>query len=118
MTYNRREVGAQYERRAGAYLENMGYQILEYNYRCRLGEIDLIARDGSYLVFCEVKYRRGAEKGYPSEAVDIRKQNIISKCAMYYLMKKGNMDMSCRFDVVSVEGESISVVKNAFEYNG
>ncbi len=118
MAYNKREVGAQYESLAGAYLEKKGYRILEYNYRCRLGEIDLIARDGGCLVFCEVKDRRGTEKGHPAEAVGVRKQRTISKCAMYYLMKRGHVDVPCRFDVVSIEGGRVCVIKNAFEYHG
>ncbi len=118
MAYNKRKVGAQYERVAGAYLEEKGYQILEYNYRCRLGEIDLVLKDGGYLVFCEVKYRRDTASGHPSEAVDIRKQRAISRCAMYYLMEKGCADVPCRFDVVSIENQKITVVKDAFEYVG
>ena len=52
---NKRQTGAAYERAAGYYLEQLGFEILEYNYRCRAGEIDIIAKDGDYLVFCEVK---------------------------------------------------------------
>ena len=58
MKQNNRAVGTAYEQIAGRFLEKKGFQILEYNYRCRAGEIDLIARDREYLVFCEVKYRR------------------------------------------------------------
>ena len=54
---NNRETGSHYERLAGAYLEQEGYEILEYNYRCKTGEIDIIAKEAGYLVFCEVKYR-------------------------------------------------------------
>ena len=53
MKENQREKGAYWEQKAGAYLESIGYEILEYNFRCRMGEIDIIARDGEYLVFCE-----------------------------------------------------------------
>lgn len=116
MGYNRREVGTRYEKRAGEYLQGQGYKILEYNYRCKKGEIDLIARDEEYLVFCEVKYRSDSHKGHPAEAVNIRKQKILSQCAMYYLMEKGSMDVPCRFDVVSVEGEKVSLIKDAFDY--
>lgn len=115
---NKRSVGARYEREAGAYLEKLGFQIIEYNYRCKLGEIDLIARDGEYLVFCEVKYRSGEEKGHPVEAVDYRKQRIISKCAMYYLMEHGLSDIPCRFDVVGIAGSELIVIRDAFEYAG
>ena len=54
---NRRETGSRYEKQAAVYLEQKGYEILEMNFRCRRGEIDLVARDGEYLVFVEVKYR-------------------------------------------------------------
>ena len=55
MEKNHRKTGTRYERIAGEYLKSKGYEILEYNYRSRTGEIDIIARDGEYLVFCEVK---------------------------------------------------------------
>ena len=56
---NNRSVGAVYEQAAGYYLEQNGYELIEYNYRCRDGEIDIIAKDGDCYVFCEVKYRSG-----------------------------------------------------------
>lgn len=113
---NTRRTGAVYERKAGAYLEKYGYKILEYNYRCRQGEVDIVARDGEYLVFCEVKYRSGAGSGYPEEAVDFRKQKKISKCALYYLTVHGLVDVPVRFDVVSIEGEQFRLYQNAFDY--
>ncbi len=116
--YNKRQTGAQYEKLAGEFLLSKGYKILEYNFRCRMGEIDLIARDEEYLVFCEVKYRAGAAKGHPAEAVGPRKQQVISKCAAYYLMTRRMGDIPCRFDVVSVEGRKITLIKNAFDYAG
>lgn len=121
MTYcmNKRAVGTTYEKRAGAYLERQGYEIVAYNFRCRLGEIDIIARDGSYLVFAEVKYRRNAANGNPFEAVNDKKQRIISRTAAYYCLTHGYGEtMPCRFDVVAVLGDEIMVVKNAFEYAG
>ncbi len=116
--FNKRRVGSQYEKLAGEYLLSCGYEIVEYNFRCRMGEIDIIARDGNYLVFCEVKYRVGASKGHPAEAVGLSKQRVISKCAAYYLMTRRLTDIPCRFDVVSVEGKEITLIKNAFEYAG
>ncbi len=116
--YNKRWIGSEYEKKAGEYLISQGYEIVEYNFRCRIGEIDLIARDGEYLVFCEVKYRAGAAKGHPAEAVGIRKQRVISKCAAYYLTTRHLPGISCRFDVVSVEGNEITLIKNAFDYAG
>ena len=66
---NRRQTGTAYERRTGEYLKEQGYELIGYNFRCRQGEIDIIARDGRYLVFVEVKYRRDGQTGDPLEAV-------------------------------------------------
>lgn len=114
---NKRAVGTAYEKQAGAYLAGLGYEILEYNFRCRIGEIDIIARDGEYLVFLEVKYRANAASGSPFDAVDGKKQRIISRVAAYYCLTHGyDETTSCRFDVVAVLGDEISLIKNAFEY--
>lgn len=116
---NKRAVGTEYEKKVGAYLEEHGYRILEYNFRCKGGEIDIIAKDGEYLVFVEVKYRKDRGTGDPFEAVDSRKQRTISRTASYYCMIHGyDETTSCRFDVVAVLGEEIHVIKNAFEYHG
>lgn len=117
---NKRQLGAYYERTAGRCLEQLGYEILEYNYRCRLGEIDIVARDGEYVVFCEVKYRADGRKGNPLEAVDARKQNVIFRCAMYYLAEHHLEDVPCRFDVIGIQGKDgmkdpkVTYIKNAF----
>ena len=92
----------------------MGYEILEYNYRCRSGEIDIIAKDGGCLVFCEVKYRSGRGKGTPLEAVDYRKQQTIFRCASHYLTGKRLSGIPCRFDVIGIEGTAVTHIKNAF----
>lgn len=116
---NKRAVGTDYEKRVGAYLKEHGYQILEYNFRCRCGEIDIIAKEGKYLVFVEVKYRRTEGTGNPLEAVDRRKQKTISNVAMFYLASHGlGEETPCRFDVASVLGGDINLIKNAFEYCG
>ena len=112
------EIGCAYEKIAGDYLEKLGYNILEYNFRCRSGEIDIIAKDGEYLVFCEVKYRTDSKKGDPLEAVTYMKQKKISKCAAYYMMKNGFLDIPCRFDVIGISEKGINLLKNAFEYAG
>ena len=115
MKQNNRKVGTAYERAAGYYLEQQGYEILEYNYRCRRGELDIIARDGEYLVFCEVKYRQNRGKGSPLEAVGGKKQHTIYQCAEYYIAEKHLKNIPCRFDVIGVEGKKITLIKNAFE---
>ena len=116
---NKRTTGAAYEKLAGAFLEQQGYKVIAYNFRCRLGEIDVIAKDDGYLVFVEVKYRKTDEVGNPLEAVTKRKQQIISRVANYYCLTHGYGETEpCRFDVVAIWGERIKVVKNAFEYQG
>lgn len=118
MAENKRKIGARYERRAGEYLKEKGYEILEYNFRCRMGEIDIIAKDGEYLVFCEVKYRTDGTSGHPAEAVGPKKQQVISKCALYYIVSRGLSGLACRFDVVSFEGDDVELYPNAFDYIG
>lgn len=114
MKQNNRSVGTVYEQAAGYYLEQNGYELIEYNYRCRVGEIDIIAKDGDCYVFCEVKYRSGKQAGNPLEAVDQRKQKKIYWCALYYTVQHGLEDVPCRFDVIGVEGTEITHIKNAF----
>ena len=108
-------MGGYYEQKAAAFLEKQGLFIIERNFRCKFGEIDLIAGDGKYLVFVEVKYRRTGQKGDPAEAVDYRKQKKISKVAEYYCWKKRKLNQPCRFDVICVLGQEIRHIEHAFE---
>jgi putative endonuclease len=112
---NKRQIGADYERRAAEYLKAQGYAIVERNFRCRTGEIDIIAREGEYLCFVEVKYRSGSGCGSPFEAVDYRKQRKILAVARYYMMCHAlPTDTACRMDVVAIEGDEITLIRNAF----
>ena len=112
-----KRTGLYYETQAAAFLEKQGYQILERNFLCPAGEIDLIAKEGEYLCFVEVKYRSERETGTPEEAVDAKKQKRISRAALFYLMKQGLGDTTpCRFDVVGIRPEGIRVNKNAFSF--
>lgn len=114
---NRRRIGAAYEEWAAEFLTERGYQILERNYRCRRGEIDLIARDGDTLVFLEVKYRRSAACGGPAEAVTHTKQKTICRVADHYrFARRISEDRACRFDVVAILGGEITLYRNAFPY--
>lgn len=113
---NKRATGTEYERKAAAYLESKGYEILEFNFHSRMGEIDIVAKDGEYLVFIEVKYRENARKGHPLEAISIQKQRTISKCAMSYMTKNGLSYMPVRFDVVGILGNDIQLIQNAFDF--
>lgn len=113
---NNRATGSRYEEQAAVFLTSMGYEIIERNYRCRSGEIDLIGRDGRYLVFIEVKYRSGAASGDPAEAVDRKKQKRIIQTARYYLYSHGyGEDTPCRFDVAAILDRDIRIIKDAFE---
>ena len=112
---NKHEIGSGYEEMAAAYLIEQGYKIIARNFSDRLGEIDIIARDGEYLVFVEVKYRRDEKQGNPAEAVDLRKQQHIRHAAEYYLYKNRVSDtMPCRFDVVAILGDRITLIRDAF----
>lgn len=108
-------LGQEAENIAYNYLQDMGYTMLERNFRCKLGEIDIIALNDGYIVFIEVKYRHNSKCGYPREAVNYYKQRNITKVATYYLVKKGAYNKSCRFDVVEITGDNIELIKNAFD---
>lgn len=112
---NKRQLGAEYEKKAVALLLEKGYQILERNYRNRTGEIDIIAKDGEYICFVEVKFRTNHDFGSPLEAIDWKKQKQIRKVAMYYLMSRGYSTCTpCRFDAIAYEGEDVIHLENAF----
>ena len=113
---NKRAVGATYEKRAAEHLKTLGYEIVEYNFYSRIGEIDIIAKHEGYLVFVEVKYRENTHMGHPLEAVSTNKRRTICKCAAYYLKRKHLYDEPIRFDVVAILGEQIQVIQNAFDY--
>jgi putative endonuclease len=102
MTDPRQRFGADGERGAERFLRARGYTILERNYRCRLGEVDLIALDGRTVVFIEVKTRRGGADSAPADAVDPRKQRQIARAAEYYLAANRLQERDVRFDVVGV----------------
>lgn len=112
---NKRKLGDEYELRAVKYLEGKGYRILNRNFRAYYGEIDIVAHDGKYLVFVEVKYRRSGKYGYSAEAVGKKKQEIIYKVAMYYInLHRQWCDMPCRFDVIAIDNDSVEHIENAF----
>lgn len=111
-----RKKGLSYEQQAAEYLTAQGYRIVEKNYRGGQGEIDLIARESGYLVFIEVKGRRSGQNGDPSEAVGYAKQRKICRTARWYLMeKRWGESTPCRFDVVTILGSDIRVIRHAFE---
>lgn len=115
MKYNKRTIGKEHEDKAVKYLEDSGYLIVERNFYCRQGEIDIIARDGKYLVFVEVKYRKDTKKGYPSESVTYYKRNRIIRASKFYMYKNRISDgQAVRFDVISITDDDIELIKDAF----
>ena len=95
-------LGNEGERATADYLSARGYHILERNFRCRGGEVDLLALDGGTLVFVEVKLRRSLARGAPVEAVTPLKEMRVRKAAQVYLAYSGRVFQRIRFDVVSV----------------
>ena len=112
---NTREIGAQKEQQVCAYLLSMGVDIKERNFRCRQGEVDIVGYDGDYLVFFEVKYRSSSRKGSAAEAVGYTKQKKICRVADYYRMiHRCTEDTPIRFDVIAIDGEETTWIRNAF----
>jgi putative endonuclease len=91
------------ERLAANELEKRGYTIVERNFRCKAGELDLVAREGADLVFIEVKTRRGVAYGFPEEAVEHKKASKLQEVANYYLEQHALVDCSWRIDVIAVQ---------------
>ncbi len=116
---NKRRVGGEKEHKVKSYMEEAGYTILEMNFRCRQGEVDIIAKNEEYLVFVEVKYRSGSANGFPEEAVDKKKQKRICRAAGYYMyIHNLNEYTPVRFDVAGVLGDHITYTENAFLWQG
>ena len=109
-------LGEKYENMAVEYLEAMGYSILERNARFHHLETDIIARDGEYLCFIEVKGRKSGSLSSPYEAVNRKKVHFLRTMAEGYLVKRhlSLYDTPCRFDVLCISGEEIELIKNAF----
>jgi putative endonuclease len=99
----RRVLGRWGESVAATHLEAKGYVILERNWRCRLGEIDLVAQTGETLVFVEVKTRRGRDFGMPEEGVTLRKSQKLLAIGQQYVFDHALEDVNWRIDLVAVE---------------
>jgi putative endonuclease len=99
---NRQELGRDGEDAAAEYLTRHGMQVVTRNWRCRYGEIDIIAREGAVLVFCEVKTRRGTAFGVPLEAITARKLSRIRRLAALWLEEAGGHRGPVRIDAVGV----------------
>ena len=103
------------EKAAAEFLRKLGYRILDRGHRQRLGEIDLIALDGQWIVFVEVKTWTSDRGGDPSQAVDAGKQEKLTRAALIYLKRRGLIEQPARFDVVSIVWPSSADRTNALK---
>lgn len=117
-----RQLGNLGEDAAAKFLKKQGYKIIGRNFSTQMGEIDILAQDGEYLVFVEVKLRKAEDHGTPAEFVNYHKQQRLRKTAAFYLQQH-DPNAFARFDVVEIVGyekgsklkiERIGVIKNAF----
>lgn len=116
------DLGRRGEVVAETFLRTRNYTIVARNYRCRAGEIDLVALDGATVVFVEVRSRRGTLAGTPLESVDGRKQAKVAQVARHFVAARGWHERDARFDVVGVqfdaEPPAVEHVQGAFELPG
>lgn len=111
---NSRKTGSLYEEKAAGYLQEQGFQIIARNFRCKIGEIDIIAFDKNCLCFIEVKFRKNDSCGRPAAAVTYAKQRTIIRVSEYFIMKRNMYDFMRRYDVIEITGNNIALLKNAF----
>lgn len=110
-----RDKGIIAEQKASTFLQTQGLELITKNFTGGGGEIDLVMQDAQYLVFVEVKSRKSACYGLGFETVTLRKQQRLIKAASAYLVAHKKYDkMACRFDVISIDGDEIEWIKNAF----
>lgn len=102
MTRRRARLGHSGERAAADFLRAKGYEVVIENYRCPLGEIDLVARDGRTLVVCEVKTRKDDSAGHPLESITPRKRAKLRQVAEYYWEYEADQSLALRFDFIAV----------------
>ncbi len=116
MSYRGIETGRLCESKAVRFLEERGYRVLERNYRCLFGEIDIIAEEGGYIVFVEVKSRAAPLFGEPYLRVTRKKRASIIKSALAYLKRRGSVSADCRIDVVSIclDNNRMELIRDAF----
>jgi putative endonuclease len=110
----RLELGQAGEDRAAAWYRSHGYAVVERNWQCSTGEIDLICTRGRTLIFVEVKARTTARRGHPFEAVTLAKQRRLHRLASAYLRTQTTHWAELRFDVVAVLGRDLEVLEGAF----
>jgi putative endonuclease len=115
---NRKRLGDEGERKAAHFLEQNNFIIIEQNYRCKFGEIDIVAFEKDVLVAVEVKTRRNTSFGMPCESVTARKRRHIERCLSYYVVHKGLEQVDMRIDIIEIlstkSGCYLNHIRNAF----
>jgi putative endonuclease len=112
---NRKEIGRKNEKLAQNFLKDNGYEIIQTNFQCKFGEIDIICKENNNLVFVEVRSKSYDYFGTPEETVEYQKQQKIIKTANYFIEKSKIDYEEVRFDVISILDGKIKHIKNAFE---
>jgi putative endonuclease len=113
-------LGSKGEDLAVQYLKKKGFKVIERNYHCSAGEIDLIAREGNTLVFVEIKARSSSDYGLPQDAVDrFKQQKLIEAARTFMAQRRVTEDIAARFDVVAIHltpgGPHIELIRDAFQ---
>ncbi|MDD5832831.1 MAG: YraN family protein [Clostridiales bacterium] len=111
---NKRQTGERYEAAACRFLVVNGFRILDRNYRCRFGEIDIIAEENGTLCFVEVKYRNSDRFGTPAEAVSKTKQNRIIHVSKLYLLENHLFQSRIRYDIIEILDGKIRLIRDCF----
>lgn len=111
-------LGNRAEKLAAQFLKKQGLKLLQKNYCCRYGEIDIVMTDVDYLVFVEVRYRKSSDFGGALQSIDQHKQKKLRNSAEHYLIKYKKNDTPCRFDILCIDGDlnkpEIDWIQNAF----
>ncbi len=120
----RRWFGSRSERAASRFLRSLGYRLVEHNFSCDIGEIDIVALDDQTIVFVEVRSTESADASIAAQSVDARKQKRLTQLALFYCQKRRLLDHSARFDVLAISWPAgsaeptITHYQNAFDATG
>ena len=112
------ERGASAEAIAARALSDAGYDLVEQNWTCDAGELDIVARQGDVLVFVEVRSRRDGAHGHAAEMVTPAKQRRVTRLAGIYLLARAPAYERCRFDVVAITGDEVEIIRDAWRVRG